>query len=98
MCSAGLTLTRFICIWLVLDYSYIRLVLLQDPDTSDNVSNLNDGQLKALLDEAITYKSPRDRHGKSEIFNVSTKNPAPIIFYLYKIQINLLGANFDVCV
>ncbi|CAB3374273.1 Hypothetical predicted protein [Cloeon dipterum] len=34
-----------------------------------NVSNLNDGQLKALLDEAYSYKRPKDRVGKSEIFN-----------------------------
>ncbi|XP_065352542.1 bromodomain-containing protein 4-like isoform X2 [Cloeon dipterum] len=34
-----------------------------------NVSALNDGQLKALLDEAYSYKRPKDRVGKSEIFN-----------------------------
>lgn len=30
---------------------------------------MDDGQLKALLDEAITYKCPKDREGKSKIFN-----------------------------
>lgn len=38
-----------------------------------SVLGLDDGQLKALLDEAITYKSPKDRKGKSELFNVSVK-------------------------
>lgn len=35
-----------------------------------SVSTLDDGQLKALLDEAINYKRPKDREGKSKIFNV----------------------------
>ncbi|XP_050312908.1 uncharacterized protein LOC126747970 isoform X2 [Anthonomus grandis grandis] len=33
------------------------------------LSNLNDRELKALLDEAINYKNPKDREGKSELFN-----------------------------
>lgn len=33
-----------------------------------SVSTLDDSQLKALLDEAITYKTPKDREGKSQIF------------------------------
>jgi len=33
---------------------------------------LNDKQLRALLDEAITYKCPKDREGKSKIFKVCT--------------------------
>lgn len=33
-----------------------------------SVSKLNDGELKALLDEAITYKNPKDREGKSALF------------------------------
>jgi hypothetical protein len=37
------------------------------------VSNLDDGQLKALLDEAITYKRPKDREGKSDLFRVSPR-------------------------
>jgi len=32
------------------------------------VLGLDEGQLKALLDEAITYKNPKDREGKSELF------------------------------
>ncbi|XP_072381591.1 uncharacterized protein [Diabrotica undecimpunctata] len=32
------------------------------------LSNLNDGELKALLDEAINYKNPKDREGKSKLF------------------------------
>nr|CAD7442369.1 unnamed protein product [Timema bartmani] len=35
------------------------------------VSTLDDGQLKALLDEAITYKCPKDREGKSDLFRSS---------------------------
>lgn len=35
------------------------------------VSALNDSELRALLDEAITYKRPKDREGKSELFKVS---------------------------
>lgn len=31
---------------------------------------MDEGQLKALLDEAITYKNPKDREGKSELFKV----------------------------
>lgn len=34
------------------------------------VSDLNDRELKALLDEAMNYKNPKDREGKSELFNV----------------------------
>ncbi|XP_049941284.1 mucin-19-like isoform X1 [Schistocerca serialis cubense] len=37
-------------------------------EKNPNVSNLDDGQLKALLDEAITYKCPKDREGKSDLF------------------------------
>ncbi|XP_045516339.1 uncharacterized protein LOC123709239 isoform X2 [Pieris brassicae] len=32
------------------------------------VESLDDGQLRALLDEAITYKCPKDREGKSSLF------------------------------
>ncbi|CAG9791356.1 unnamed protein product [Diatraea saccharalis] len=34
----------------------------------DSVENLDDGRLRALLDEAITYKCPKDREGKSDLF------------------------------
>ncbi|CAH1982488.1 unnamed protein product [Acanthoscelides obtectus] len=33
-----------------------------------SLSNLNDGELKALLDEAMNYKNPKDREGKSKLF------------------------------
>ncbi|XP_059621297.1 uncharacterized protein LOC132264958 isoform X2 [Phlebotomus argentipes] len=33
-----------------------------------NFEHFDDGQLKALLDEAITYKTPKDREHKSEAF------------------------------
>lgn len=36
-----------------------------------NFEHFDDGQLKALLDEAITYKTPKDREHKSEAFKVS---------------------------
>ncbi|XP_033216058.1 uncharacterized protein LOC117172348 isoform X3 [Belonocnema kinseyi] len=32
------------------------------------LSTLNEGELRALLDEAITYKRPKDREGKSDLF------------------------------
>ncbi|XP_012266846.2 uncharacterized protein LOC105692311 isoform X1 [Athalia rosae] len=32
------------------------------------LSTLNEGELRALLDEAITYKCPKDREGKSNLF------------------------------
>nr|CAD7394681.1 unnamed protein product [Timema cristinae] len=38
------------------------------PEENCGVSTLDDGQLKALLDEAITYKCPKDREGKSDLF------------------------------
>ncbi|CAH2986336.1 unnamed protein product [Chilo suppressalis] len=34
----------------------------------NSVENLDDGRLRALLDEAITYKCPKDREGKSDLF------------------------------
>ncbi|GJQ78099.1 hypothetical protein Trydic_g2437 [Trypoxylus dichotomus] len=41
-----------------------------DGDSKDaSVSRLDDRELKALLDEAINYKSPKDRQGKSRLFN-----------------------------
>jgi hypothetical protein len=33
------------------------------------LSDLNDGELKGLLDEALNYKNPKDREGKSKLFN-----------------------------
>uniref|UniRef100_A0A1B6EP68 Uncharacterized protein n=1 Tax=Cuerna arida TaxID=1464854 RepID=A0A1B6EP68_9HEMI len=42
----------------------------QNPKQSEEkeVLTLDEGQLRALLDEAITYKNPKDREGKSELF------------------------------
>ncbi|GLH13990.1 Uncharacterized protein GBIM_18446 [Gryllus bimaculatus] len=40
----------------------------QADDHNAHVSNLDDGQLRALLDEAIAYKCPKDREGKSNLF------------------------------
>ncbi|XP_045454253.1 uncharacterized protein LOC123663628 [Melitaea cinxia] len=36
--------------------------------SNKHVEALDDGQLRALLDEAITYKCPKDREGKSNLF------------------------------
>lgn len=41
----------------------------------DSVTNLDELELRALLDEAITYKTPKDREGKSKLFNVSALSP-----------------------
>lgn len=35
------------------------------------ISDFSDKQLKALLDEAMTYKNPKDLAHKSETFKVS---------------------------
>lgn len=35
-----------------------------------NIKNLDDDALKSLLDEAISYKGPKDKENKSEIFKV----------------------------
>lgn len=37
-----------------------------------DVASLKDPELFQLLEEAYSYKRPRDRQGKSEIFRVST--------------------------
>ncbi|XP_017778902.1 PREDICTED: uncharacterized protein LOC108564383 [Nicrophorus vespilloides] len=37
---------------------------------TDSVTTLDDRQLKSLLEEAINYKTPRDRVGKSELFQI----------------------------
>ena len=39
-----------------------------------DVANLQDRELFQLLEEAYSYKRPRDRQGKSEIFRVSLIN------------------------
>jgi hypothetical protein len=56
------------------------------------VSNLDDGQLKALLDEAITYKRPKDREGKSDLFRVSpssvetSRSVTMLLFFLASVH------------
>ena len=40
-----------------------------------DVASLRDEELFQVLEEAYSYKRPRDRHGKSEIFLVS-ENPS----------------------
>ena len=42
---------------------------LQNLDLDDDL-NLNDNELKNLLDEAYSYKGPKDKENKSEIFKV----------------------------
>ncbi|KPJ14802.1 hypothetical protein RR48_05896 [Papilio machaon] len=39
-----------------------------DVENNKHVGALDDGQLRALLDEAIAYKRPKDREGKSSLF------------------------------
>lgn len=48
---------------------------------------MDDVQLKALLDEAITYRNPRDVEDKSDTFKVSWKH----IFY------NCENSSFSSC-
>lgn len=47
----------------------VRLIRLFVP--FQEISDLSDKQLKALLDEAMTYKNPKDLAHKSETFKVS---------------------------
>ena len=48
---------------------------------------MDDIALKALLDEAITYRNPRDVEDKSDTFKVSWKH----IFFKYIIFFSLSG-------
>jgi hypothetical protein len=34
------------------------------------LANLNDNQLKDLLEEAVSYRNPKDKEKKSEMFKV----------------------------
>ncbi|XP_032691335.1 uncharacterized protein DDB_G0284459-like isoform X7 [Odontomachus brunneus] len=43
----------------------LKFLAREEPAT---LSALNEGELRALLDEAITYKCPKDREGKSNLF------------------------------
>lgn len=38
---------------------------------SINIHEINEGELKSLLDEAYNFRSPKDREGKSPLFQVS---------------------------
>ena len=42
-------------------------------EVKPDLANLQDKELFQLLEEAYSYKSKKDRQGKSEIFRVSTK-------------------------
>lgn len=49
-------------------FELIETIALQEEPAT--LSTLNEGELRALLDEAITYKCPKDREGKSNLFKV----------------------------
>lgn len=57
-------------------YRYVTILFCSQ--NKKHIEALDDGQLKALLDEAINYKNPRDREGKSDIFKVSV-----YLYYIY---------------
>ncbi|XP_058788740.1 uncharacterized protein LOC131662813 isoform X2 [Phymastichus coffea] len=57
--SSRLLLLLVVCV------SPLLFFLAEEPAT---LSTLNEGELRALLDEAITYKCPKDREGKSNLF------------------------------
>jgi hypothetical protein len=74
---------------------------LQPEEKNPDVSNLDDGQLKALLDEAITYKRPKDREGKSDLFRVSPRSvemsrniSALLLFMACALRVVILGRDF----
>nr|XP_049699248.1 uncharacterized protein LOC110370848 [Helicoverpa armigera] len=50
------------------DHKPINTVAAVEVENNKHVETLDDGQLRALLDEAITYKCPKDREGKSSLF------------------------------
>ncbi|XP_011867259.1 PREDICTED: actin cytoskeleton-regulatory complex protein PAN1 isoform X2 [Vollenhovia emeryi] len=60
--SGGPTLARFLNPG---RWPRARTAYVEEPAT---LSMLNDNELRALLDEAITYKRPKDREGKSNLF------------------------------
>lgn len=39
------------------------------------ISNYDDEELRSLLEEAVSYKRPKDRENKSEMFKVSDSRP-----------------------
>ncbi|XP_075984079.1 uncharacterized protein LOC142981835 isoform X2 [Anticarsia gemmatalis] len=50
------------------DHKPTNTVTGVEVENNKHVETLDDGQLKALLDEAINYKNPKDREGKSSLF------------------------------
>uniref|UniRef100_A0A2A4K8L6 Uncharacterized protein n=1 Tax=Heliothis virescens TaxID=7102 RepID=A0A2A4K8L6_HELVI len=50
------------------DHKPINTAAAVEVENNKHVETLDDGQLRALLDEAITYKCPKDREGKSSLF------------------------------
>ncbi|XP_026745132.1 uncharacterized protein LOC113506491 [Trichoplusia ni] len=50
------------------DHKPTNTVAAVEVENNKHVETLDDGQLRALLDEAITYKCPKDREGKSSLF------------------------------
>ncbi|CAB3220612.1 unnamed protein product [Arctia plantaginis] len=50
------------------DHKSTNTVTAVEVENKKHIETLDDGQLKALLDEAINYKNPKDREGKSDIF------------------------------
>ena len=57
-----------------------------------DVASLRDEELFQVLEEAYSYKRPRDRHGKSEIFLVS-ENPSFLQSSLYRRVYNTISIN-----
>lgn len=53
------------------DLSKLLFCFLQADEKNPCVLSLDECQLKALLDEAIAYKNPIDREGKSDLFKVN---------------------------
>lgn len=51
--------------------------------SNQNLGNWDDGELKKLLDEAFTYKRPKDREHKSETFRVSRRSSVFFIFAIF---------------
>ncbi|KAM3963832.1 LOW QUALITY PROTEIN: uncharacterized protein ACR2FA_001871 [Aphomia sociella] len=50
------------------DHKSVNAVANNEVENNKHVETLDDGQLRALLDEAIQYKCPKDREGKSNLF------------------------------
>ena len=61
----------FLCSYNIITYIYSNTKFFNFQEEPATLSTLNEGELRALLDEAITYKCPKDREGKSNLFKVS---------------------------